>query len=211
MTCPLCEGTEVALFAEREGRSYHRCATCALTFMDPAHRLSEAEELARYETHDNRPDDPGYRSFLERLAIPLQARLPAGARGLDYGSGPGPTLSILMEEAGFPSRCWDPFFAPDPAPLSDVYDFVTCTETVEHFYHPGAEFRRLASILRPGGWLGVMTGILHSDLEFANWWYVRDPSHVAFYAPETLEWIAWARQWEMEIVAPTVVLFRIRA
>ena len=164
----------------------------------------------RYRQHRNRPDDPAYRAFLARLADPLIPRIPRGARGLDYGSGPGPTLSVMMEEAGFTMRIWDPFFAPDPAPLEETYDFVTCTETAEHFHDPGREFRRLAGLLRPGGWLGLMTGILRPDVDFREWWYVRDPTHVAFYAPETLEWVADRHGWLLHDVASTVVLFQAR-
>jgi len=45
--------------------------------------------------------DPRYRRFLARLAEPLIAHLPKGARGLDFGCGPGPTLSLMLREAGF--------------------------------------------------------------------------------------------------------------
>ncbi len=206
--CPLCAHSDTRGFLEREERRYHRCPRCALTFMDPADRLAPDAELARYRTHDNRADDPGYRAFLRRLADPLMARLPAGARGLDYGSGPGPTLSLILTENGFPTTNWDPFFDPDPAPLGNRYDFITCTETAEHFFEPGREFERLDGLLNPGGVLAVMTGILHPDMDFATWWYVRDPSHVAFYAPATLRWIARRHGWDVEEPAPTVVIFR---
>jgi hypothetical protein len=176
--------------------------------MDPAFHPGAEEERARYAEHNNDPDDPRYRAFLERLAGPLMERLPPGARGLDYGSGPGPTLSLILTGAGFPTVDWDPYFAPDRSVLTGVYDFVTCSETAEHFFRPQEEFRRLDALLAPGGWLGIMTGIFRADLDFQAWWYVRDPTHVAFYAPETLEWIALHHGWERVLVGPTVVLFR---
>ena len=208
MDCPLCASPHLLDFAQREGRSYLRCPVCRLVVLHPDFRLDAGAERARYETHRNRPDDAGYRTFLGRLATPLMERLPPGAQGLDYGSGPGPTLALILAEAGFPTRSWDPFFDPDPEPLQRQYTFITCTETAEHFFAPGEEFRRLDALLEPGGWLGLMTGILHPDIHFSTWWYVRDPTHVAFYAPETLAWIAGHHGWEMEGVAPTVVLFR---
>src|SRR6056297_3232426 len=100
MTCPLCRGG-VEPFAEAYGRAYHRCGTCGLVFLDPALRLESADEQARYETHQNDPDDPRYRTFLQRLAGPLTERVASGSHGLDYGSGPGPTLSVMLEERGF--------------------------------------------------------------------------------------------------------------
>lgn len=208
MRCPLCEGVEVDRFAAVEGRPYLRCVRCALTFLHPAHRLDPVRERARYETHENDPSDPRYRAFLDRLAEPLVQRLQPGMRGLDYGAGPGPTLSLMLTERGFPTAVWDPFFAPDPAALGRTYDFVTCTETAEHFFRPGEEFRRLDGLLATPGWLAVMTGILEDDGAFETWWYARDPTHVCFYRRETLAWIADARGWALTLPAPTVALFR---
>ena len=39
-----------------------------------------------------------YRSFLGRLAIPLQAKLSSGDTGLDFGCGHGPALADMLEE-----------------------------------------------------------------------------------------------------------------
>lgn len=208
MRCPLCEGTALAELARVEDLPYLRCARCRLTFLHPDHRLPPGQERARYEEHENDPADPRYRAFLDRLAGPLAARLAPGMEGLDYGSGPGPTLSRMLEERGFPMEIWDPFFAPDPAPLERRYDFVTCTETAEHFFEPGEELRRLDGLLRRPGWLALMTRVLEDDEGFSEWWYVRDPTHVSFYRPETLEWIALARGWSLERPRTHVALFR---
>jgi SAM-dependent methyltransferase len=174
----------------------------------PEHRPGPAEERARYETHENDPEDRRYRDFLSRLADPLVARLPPGAEGLDYGSGPGPTLSVMLSEQGFPMEIWDPFFAPGRAPLQRSYDFITCTETAEHFFHPRDEFDRLNRLLRPGGWLALMTRIVREGQSFSTWRYARDPTHVCFYRPETMTWIATQYDWSPEYPDPDVVLFR---
>lgn len=176
--------------------------------MWPGHRPNPEAERQHYGTHRNDPDDPGYRSFLDRLASPLTARLPAGARGLDYGSGPGPALAAMLEERGFATRIYDPFFAPDPEALEGRYHFITCTETAEHFFAPGAEFQRLDRLLHPGGWLGVMTEMLVDDAAFPKWRYARDPTHVCFYRPRTMEWIAARHGWMLEIPRPNVALFQ---
>ncbi len=177
--------------------------------MEPADRPGPAAERARYETHENDPADPRYRAFLDRLAVPLASRLPPGARGLDYGSGPGPTLALMLGERGFPTRNWDPFFAPDPAPLADRYDFVTVTETAEHFFDPRGEFLRLAGILRPGGWIGVMTDPVPEDTPLEAWYYLRDPTHVSLYREETFRWIARLLGAALERPERRVALFRI--
>ena len=114
--CPLCGAPVHGARLESHGRSLYDCGECGLVFVDPRTLPPADEERARYETHDNNPEDQGYRDFLDRLAIPLAKRLAPGASGLDFGSGPGPTLSVMLTERGFPTETWDPFFAPDPAP-----------------------------------------------------------------------------------------------
>jgi len=190
-----------------DGARYHFCPRCALVWIDRGFLPRREEERARYDTHRNDPSDPGYRRFLDTLAIPLAGRLPPGAEGLDYGSGPGPTLSVMLSERGFPTEIYDPFYAARPAVLSRTYDFVTCSETAEHFHDPGAEFARLDRLLRPGGWLGLMTGVRTPEVRFESWWYVRDPTHVCFYAPETLRWIAHRHGWRLERPSTNVALF----
>lgn len=208
MQCPLCQSARVDPYAEAHGRRYFRCPVCRLVFLDPAQRLDAAAERAHYGTHENDPGDPGYRRFLARLAEPLVERLPAGAEGLDYGSGPGPTLSRMLEEQGFRMRIFDPFFAPDTAALERSYDFVTATEVVEHFFSPGEELGRVGRVLRPGGWLGVMTELLREERGFSTWRYARDPTHVSFYHTDTLRWIAERHGWSLELPRPDVALFR---
>lgn len=195
-------------FASAHRRSYFECRVCGLVHLAPAQRLDPAAERQHYGTHRNDPHDPGYRGFLGRVADPLIERLPPGAVGLDYGSGPGPALSLLLGERGFPVECYDPYFAPARAVLERTYDFVTCTETAEHFYSPAEEFDRLDALVRPGGWLGVMTEILREGRDFQQWRYARDPTHVCFYRVSTMEWIAARYGWSLELPHPDVALFR---
>ena len=206
--CPLCASGEIRPFRFTHGRRYLDCERCALVHLVPADRLDLPAELAHYDTHENDPQDPRYRTFLRRLADPLMERLPPGAEGLDYGSGPAPALSLILRERGFRMRDYDPFFAPDPAALRRTYDFIACSETAEHFAFPGEELERLDRLLRPGGWLGLMTEILQPTQQFERWRYARDPTHVAFYRWETMVWIASRFGWEMSSAGPNVFLFR---
>ena len=64
-------------------------------------------------------------------------------------------------------------------------------------------------LLLPGGWLGVMTEMLPGGAErFAKWRYPRDPTHVCFYRPATMEWIAARYRWTLELPHRNVALFR---
>lgn len=176
--------------------------------MNPGARLAPDAERAHYDFHENDPADEGYRAFLSRLATPLVRKLAPGAEGLDYGSGPGPTLSVILEEQGFGMTIYDPFFAPEEGALRRTYDFITCTETVEHFFRPREEFERLDALLRPGGWLAAMTEIRREDVPFRDWRYARDPTHVSFYRVATMDWIAGHFGWHRELPHPNVVLFQ---
>jgi SAM-dependent methyltransferase len=203
--CPLCAGGCRSF--HRSDREFLRCGTCALTFVPASGHLPPGDERARYATHRNSPEDAGYRAFLDRLLAPLAARLPAGARGLDYGSGPGPTASVMMRERGFAMTDYDPFFAPDESALSASYDFLVCTEVAEHLRRPAEVFARLDALLRPGGTLGVLTGVLEDDAAFPSWWYRKDPTHIAFYRAETLVWIARRFGWTLERPSRDAALF----
>ena len=159
-SCPLCDSEPIREFSVVDSKTYWRCDVCHMTFLSSESYLSPEDELARYLLHENSPEDCRYREFLGRLTAHLIPKLQPGAKGLDFGSGPGPTLSVMLEEMGFFVDLYDPYFAPNTAPLERTYDFVTCTETVEHFYQPAKEFNRFNQLLRRGGWLGIMTEML---------------------------------------------------
>jgi len=92
--------------------------------------------------------------------------------------------------------------------FSKKYDFITCTETAEHFFDPYKEFNVLDGLLVSGGWLGVMTCFLTDEELFGNWHYRRDPTHVVFYAEKTFEVIASQREWSCEIKSKDIVLLK---
>ncbi len=102
----------------------------------------------------------------------------------------------------------DPFFHPNPEAMDRTYDFVTCTETAEHFHRPADEFARLMSLVRPAGWLAIMTCFQTDDTQFANWHYRRDPTHVVFYREETLRFLAAACGWHCEVPVKNVALMQ---
>lgn len=209
--CIVCHAAAPRPFQTVGGRDYWRCDACAATFLSPSQMPDAATEWAEYAAHENDPADPGYRRFLSRLAGPLLERLRPGSSVLDYGCGPGPALAAMLAEAGHDAAVWDPFFAPDPAPLGRAYDAVTCTEVVEHLHDPAATFARLDALLKPGGWLGIMTCFQTDDARFADWHYRRDPTHVVFYREATLHNIAARFGWRCDIPARNVALMHKKA
>ena len=120
----------------------------------------------------------------------------------------GTALAAMLREAGHEMALYDPFFRPDEKALARSYDFIACSETAEHFHRPAEEFDRLDALLRPGGWLALMTAFRPADDAFANWHYRKDPTHVVFYNEKTLRTLARARGWACEFPAPDIALMR---
>ncbi|MEA3334433.1 MAG: class I SAM-dependent methyltransferase [Chloroflexota bacterium] len=207
-TCPLCSSDSAELYHNDRWRPYYRCNTCSLVFVPPAFHLSAEKEKAQYNLHENSPDDPGYRRFLSRLFLPMQERLPAGSHGLDFGSGPGPALPLMFEEAGHLVSTYDPFFADDPRLLQQHYDFITASEVVEHLSHPGEVLEQLWQCVRPGGTLGIMTKLVIDREAFASWHYIRDLTHISFFSLDTLQWLAEKWHATIEVVDRDVILFQ---
>lgn len=197
-TCPLCHESRVIPFCRHQEREYISCEACRLVFVPPRHYLSAEQEKTRYDQHNNDPADPAYRAFLSRLFLPMQKRLPAASCGLDFGSGPGPTLSLMFEEAGHQMSIYDPFYAPDRSVFNHSYDFISAAEVLEHLHHPGFELDRLWSLLNPGGLLGVMTQLVPGETPFADWYYIKDPTHVCFFSHSTAEWLA--ERWQASLI-----------
>ncbi len=188
-SCLLCSGTGIVPYHRDQARDYLNCRRCDLVFVPPVQHLSATDEKACYDRHDNRPDDPGYRRFLGRLFTPLNQRLAPVSQGLDFGCGPGPTLSKMFEDAGHAVALYDPFYAPDRSVLSAPYDFITLSEVVEHLAEPGKELDSLWRGLAPGGWLGIMTKRVRDQEAFRSWHYINDPTHIAYFSEATFRWL----------------------
>ena len=207
MNCIVCKSDLVSVYKIIDSKKYWDCKFCFARFLDKNHHLEPSLERERYLLHENRIDDKAYRDFLSKLANPLKEKLSKKSAGLDYGCGEGPALADIFTSLGFKMNLYDPFFFPDKDIFLKKYDFITCTEVVEHFYSPFKEFIFLDGLLEKEGWLGIMTSFLPTDELFKNWYYRKDPTHVVFYTKETFEVIASQRNWSLEIESKDVVLF----
>nr|WP_228517974.1 class I SAM-dependent methyltransferase [Aliidiomarina indica] len=147
-------------------------------------------EQTIYQQHENNPNDPGYRKFLGRTLNAVVPHLPAQASGLDFGSGPGPTLHLMFQEHGFPCTTYDVYFDPVPERLAATYDFITATEVFEHLAHPHAVLTQLFHCLAPSGVLAIMTQKPTTKEAFSRWQYCLDPTHITFYRDATFDWMS---------------------
>jgi SAM-dependent methyltransferase len=186
--CPLCGSNDLYPLACKT-RRYFRCELCRLVHLDASQRLSEADEKAVYDDHENLIDDQGYRRFLSRTFDEVTKRTPAPAKGLDFGCGPGPALVAMAEEAGYEMARYDKYFHPDESALAQRYDFITSTEVIEHLAEPLPILDQLWSLLHPGGLLVLQTKRVLDDERFRSWHYRNDPTHITFFAEASFHWL----------------------
>ncbi len=211
--CTLCTA-QTDSFATWKGRVYFRCASCGLIQLMERQHPTLDEERSEYKAHNNDPTDLGYRKFLSPVTKPvlecLNKDIPSNPQLLDFGCGPGPTISIVLGESGWQMDNYDPLFYPNNALLEQRYDLITCTEVVEHFHDPRASWTQLLGLLKSTGKLFVMTQVsdrYQQPEAFVNWHYIREKSHVAFYHTETMKWIAQWQGIEVSHLARNVYLF----
>ncbi|USD65209.1 class I SAM-dependent methyltransferase [Vibrio sp. SCSIO 43136] len=207
-SCPLCEHTSTHHFYEDSHREYLQCPRCELVFVNPNDRLDAKREKAFYDLHENDPNDAGYRSFLSRMSTPMLERIAPNSLGLDFGCGPGPTLSLMLEENGHVMSLYDLYYYPDRSVLERQYDFMTATEVIEHLFDPKSVWQQWLKLVKPGGWIGVMTKMVKDAEAFATWHYKNDLTHVSFFSQNTFCYLADRDGLQLEFIGKDVILLR---
>ena len=211
--CIICSHDVRAVVDPKFKIDYYFCPHCEFLFMDEAAIVSPEREKAEYSTHQNTLDNEGYvnmfREFIKKAVTPFQTN--PGQTGkrtaLDFGSGPGDCVlaHVLREERGYAVDIYDVYFAPEKVYTDKIYNLITCTEVLEHLKNPVETLRLLKQHLKPGGILALMT-LFHPITEdnpggeemFQQWWYCRDVTHICFFRPKTLRFMA--RLLEMELL-----------
>jgi SAM-dependent methyltransferase len=184
-SCTLCNNPKIqSLTPEGDSRTYCFCNCCKLIFTDAQYHLSKKTSAEHYVYHENGPHNKGYVQFLERVIKPSLPFLDVDMIGLDYGCGPSPTLSILLNNHGLKCYNYDPVFE-ILHPYSQ-YDFIFCTECYEHFFCPADDISHITRLLKRRGILGIMTEQWEDLEQFSHWYYKMDPTHVSFYHYKTM-------------------------
>ncbi|PKO95335.1 MAG: class I SAM-dependent methyltransferase [Bacteroidetes bacterium HGW-Bacteroidetes-7] len=198
LNCPLCNSSDIIsvkniFFKER---LYAKCNKCSLIYLHPQMHPCKTEEKKRYDQHNNHDGDPGYTNHLKRVIEPSLKYLKTGMVGVDYGCGPRPVLSSIIEEYGYRCDYYDPYFFPET--IDNEYDFIFSTEVFEHFFNPKKEIEKIVLKLKDNGILAIMTEMWNDIDSFKNWYYIRDNTHVCFYNFETMQYIC--KQFNLEIL-----------
>lgn len=158
--------------------------------MHPKNYYSIENEIARYQEHNNNVNDVGYQKFVNPIVEEVFSSFKSIHKGLDFGCGTGPVITKLLRDQNYDITTYDPFFDNNLKALETTYNYIVCCEVIEHFHRPLKEFKLLSSLLKPNGMLYCMTDLYDSTIDFRNWYYKDDKSHVVFYQKETLEWIS---------------------
>ena len=209
-SCPLCKtpNEQQKLIDSSANRQFVKCLGCELVYVPKSDHITNSDEKMIYDYHQNDPEDLGYRNFLNKLACPLSDQLPNNSEGLDFGCGPGPTLSLLLRQNGHQMVDYDPIYRNELELLDRKYDFVCATEVVEHFRNPSESFDLMFSMLKSKGLLGLMTKLNPEKERFSDWHYTRDKTHISFYHERTVEYLANRYQCETEIIGNDVIIMR---
>lgn len=185
MLCPLCH-TELI---NQKDFDYFDCSHCKALVKKPNLYLSQVEEKERYLAHDNDVDDLRYQHFTSPITNYILSHFTKQHKGLDYGSGTAPVISKMLDGHDFNIKQYDPYFSKDTAAFEQTYNYIIACEVVEHFYHPSTEFNHLKSLLKPEGHLIIMTHLYDDKIDFKNWYYRNDPTHVFIYRNATFHYI----------------------
>lgn len=192
MSCKLC-GSETTMIRHPKFGNYDWCKTCEFISKDCAFYATEQQELKNYRNHDNSIENKGYVEYLNHfIQNAVLEYMNTGRTGFDFGSGPSPVLAQILERHyGFKMDIYDLFFAKEKTYENKKYDLVTSTEVIEHLAEPLPYFKLFADLMKEDAVLAIMT-LFHpnSDELFLDWHYIRDLTHISFYTPKTLCYIA---------------------
>ncbi len=184
-TCPLCS----FLANKIKDDNYYSCFQCKAIFLDKNLYISLKAEKNRYKDHNNDVNDSRYRRFVSPITSNVLKKQAKDELGLDFGAGTGPVISVVLKEYNYNILQYDPFFFDNKKLLEKKYDYIVCCEVVEHFKNPAKEFILLKNLLKSKGSLYIMTYLYDDSIDFKNWPYRKDPTHIFIYKKETFSYI----------------------
>jgi SAM-dependent methyltransferase len=163
-----------------------------------------ADYYARWEVHKGLTHRSGERADYIRTA----AHVPAGAKVIDVGCGPGAFRGHL-KHALFTGL--DPYAAPgDPAIVREsleahagthagAYDVATAFHVIEHVADPRRHFGLMVDLVRPGGLIVLAAPLFPSLLsEIPNFPVNMPPHHVTWWNPSSFS--ALAAEYGLDVI-----------
>ncbi|CAA6805463.1 MAG: Putative methyltransferase associated with DUF414 [uncultured Sulfurovum sp.] len=190
--CKICQDKTSLIKDLKKELLYYRCTSCAFVFLDDLHIIDKVQEKQQYDLHHNGFENEGYvQMFEDFINLAVDPYLLNIKTVLEFGSGPGPVLSKLLEHRGLEVDIYDLYYAPIEVYASKKYDLITATEVFEHLAEPLEVLALLVKHTNMNGYIILMTKFPpKDDKAFINWWYRRDPTHISFFTPESFEIMA---------------------
>jgi len=214
--CPLCKGTRAIAVLKKNGYTIVRCQQCELLYVSPTPSDEELAAHYQQASYFEGDADQGYHNYaeMEKALLPhfqrrlhsLEAQLGGPGSLLDFGCASGYFLE-LAQHAGWQvtgvelssqmaqvaaervAQGGGRVFTSLEALDKTEFDAITLWEVIEHLPHPLETLADLTTRLRRRGVLMLSTP------NTANWqaqhkpdaWVgYRPPSHLLFFAPQTL-------------------------
>lgn len=190
--CKICKETTRTIKDSKKELSYYRCDACGFVFLDDRQRVDKVKEKAQYDSHNNGFENQGYvQMFEDFIELAISPYLMTIKTALEFGSGPGPVLSKLLENRGLAVDIYDLYYAPAKVYEGKTYDLISSTEVFEHLQKPLEILELLAKHTNEQGYIVLMTKFPpKEDKAFLAWWYRRDPTHISFFTPQSFEIMA---------------------
>lgn len=186
--CPLCSH-HGEIFYHENNRLFYKCMLCDGIYLHKKLRPNKETEKLRYEIHNNDVSDKRYQLFVSPITSAILNKFTLLDKGLDFGAGTGPVISKILQDNNYTIELYDPYFHDNQILLTKKYNYIACCEVIEHFYNPKKEFHLLKKMLDSNGKLYCMTDIFVDNIDFHQWYYKNDPTHVFIYQHKTFEWI----------------------
>ncbi len=190
--CKICKNLVTSIEDVKKALVYHRCTSCGFVFLDEKFIVNKKEEKKKYDQHNNSLENKGYvQMFEDFLNLSVNFYKKDIHTVLEFGSGPEPVLSKLLEQRGFEVDIYDLYYAPKKVYATKSYDLITSTEVFEHLSSPLEVLELLVKHLNTNGYIALMTKFPPKDDQiFLAWWYRRDPTHISFFTPKSFEVMA---------------------
>jgi 2-polyprenyl-3-methyl-5-hydroxy-6-metoxy-1,4-benzoquinol methylase len=205
-----------------------KCRGCGLVYTNPRPLPSGIRQGYRTTVDPEYAEEDSSRSINAHLSLHTLRRFAKKGRLLDVGCATGFFLNAArldFETIGIEPSEWAADYArtrlrldvltgnlEEVAIESGSFDVVTLIDVIEHVTDPKAALQRVSGLLKPGGWLYLVTpdiGSLSARLLRGRWWGLR-PAHLYYFSQATLRSMLQAAGLHVELLAPYGRIFTYR-
>lgn len=168
--------------------------------------LSSELEKNRYDQHENN-NEGEYLKYLTGIASSILPYIKKDDQGLDFGSGISTSLAEIFGLTGIRVDSYDLYYHPNNEIWERQYDFVILSEVIEHLREPFETMEKLAKLLKANGKIFIKTKFRNEKIEFSNWYYKRDLTHIQFFNQKSMNLLSNKSGFKMTEVGTDLYLW----